>query len=73
MCNLCSGYIRYVLWSDRKDVFRYGLLQSDHVQIVLRKYELNISGFSTIVLIGGERIVVESDAVLKIVRNLGGV
>jgi predicted DCC family thiol-disulfide oxidoreductase YuxK len=72
MCNLCNGFIQCVLKLDKKDVFRFGLLQSDNVQKMLRRYELKISGLASIVLLEGERIAVESDAVLKIARNLGG-
>jgi predicted DCC family thiol-disulfide oxidoreductase YuxK len=72
MCNLCNGLIRCILRLDRKDVFRFGLLQSDNVQKTLRRYELKISGLASIVLLEGERITVESDAVLRIARYLGG-
>ena len=72
MCNLCNGFIQCVLKLDKKDVFRFGLLQSDKAQDLLRKYELKNSGLASIVLLEGERKAIESDAVLKIARNLGG-
>ena len=72
MCILCSGFIQYVLKLDKKDIFRFGLLQSENVRHMLRRYDPNISSLSSIVLVEGERIAVESDAVLKIARNLGG-
>ena len=72
MCVLCSGFIRCVLKLDKKDIFRFGLLQSENVRQLLQRYESNISRLTTIVLLEGERITVESDAVLRIARNLGG-
>ena len=72
MCVLCSGFIRCVLKLDKKDIFRFGLLQSENVRQLLQRYESNISRLTTIVLLVGERITVESDAVLRIARNLGG-
>lgn len=72
LCNLCNGFILWVLKMDKKNVFRFGLLQSDNVQRMLRKYELKISGLASIVLLEDERITVESDAVLRIARILGG-
>jgi predicted DCC family thiol-disulfide oxidoreductase YuxK len=72
MCNLCSGFIQWVLKMDKKDVFRFGLLQSDNVQKMLRRYDLKISGHASIVLLENEKIAIKSDAVLKIARNLGG-
>ena len=57
---------------DKKDVFRFGPLQSEKVRQILIRYEPKISGLTSIVLLEGERIAVESDAVLKIARNLGG-
>ncbi len=39
---------------------------------MLTRYEPKISGLTTIVLLEDKRIAVESDAVLKIARKLGG-
>ena len=72
MCILCSGFIQCVLKLDKKDIFRFGLLQSENVQQMLRRYDPKISGLTSIVLLEGERVAVGSDAVLKIARNLGG-
>jgi predicted DCC family thiol-disulfide oxidoreductase YuxK len=72
MCNLCSGFIQWIIKKDKKDVFRFGLLQADNVRKMLGRYELKISGHASIVLLEGEKIAIESDAVLKIARNLGG-
>jgi predicted DCC family thiol-disulfide oxidoreductase YuxK len=57
---------------DKKDVFRFGSLQSEKARQMLRRYEPKISGLTTIVLLEGETITVESDALLKISRKLGG-
>jgi len=72
MCNLCSGIIQCILRLDKKNVFRFGVLQSENVRKMLQRYELKISGLTSIVLLEGETIAVESDAVLKIARILGG-
>jgi predicted DCC family thiol-disulfide oxidoreductase YuxK len=72
ICNLCNGFVRYIIRMDRNDVFRFGLLQSDHVRSMLRRHELEISSFASVILLEGERIAVESDAVLRIARILGG-
>jgi predicted DCC family thiol-disulfide oxidoreductase YuxK len=71
ICNLCSGFIQCVLKVDKKNIFRFGLLQSENVRHMLRRYEPKYSGIASIILLEGERIAVESDAVLKIARNLG--
>jgi predicted DCC family thiol-disulfide oxidoreductase YuxK len=73
MCNLCNGFIQWVLKRDKKDVFRFGLLQSDNVRNILQKYEPKYSGLASIVLLEGEKINVESYAALNILRKLGGV
>ena len=72
MCNLCNGFVRCILRMDKKGIFRFGLLQSDNVQKMLRRQELKISGFASVVLLEDERITVESDALLRIARILGG-
>ena len=70
VCNLCNGFVRFVIKRDHHDVFMFGPLQSEKAKQILRQsgYEAHDSG--TVVLLYGDRIVTESDAVLMIVKQL---
>jgi predicted DCC family thiol-disulfide oxidoreductase YuxK len=72
VCNLCNGLVQRIISRDKKNVFKFGHLQSEKVRQMLKRFEPKTSGLTTIVLLEGETVTVESDALLKIVRKLGG-
>ena len=76
LCNLCSGWVRFVARRDKKNRFRFAALQSAAGQRLTEPYGLNISSAKTagqtIVLIGHRRVFVRSRAVLEILRQLSG-
>lgn len=73
MCNLCNRFVQCVIRSDRKDVFRFGSLQSEKAQQILKRFESKPLNLTTVVLLDDETIVTESDAVLKIAKKLSGI
>lgn len=72
VCNLCNGFVQFVITRDKRDVFRFGSLQSSKAQELLKRVEPDSNGFTTIILLEGEKISTESDAVLRIAQGLGG-
>jgi len=63
----------WIISRDKKNVFRFGHLQSEKVRQMLKRFEPKTFALNTIVFLEGETITVESDAFLKIVRKLDGV
>ncbi len=72
ICNLCNGFVQYVIRRDQRNVFRFGSLQSERARELLRPLGSPGTDLSTIVLLDGHEAVTESDAVLRIVGRLGG-
>lgn len=70
-CGFCGGAVRLVLRHDTGRVFRFAPLDSAVGQQYLAEHGLAADP-GTVVLIDGGRAAVRSDAVLGIVRRLGG-
>ncbi len=68
-CNLCNGYIQWLIKRDKKRVFRYATLQSNEGSTL--KEASGIKG-DAILLIHQEKIYAMSDAGLMTLKKLGG-
>lgn len=64
--------MQFVIKRDTRDVFRFGSLQSEKVRQILKRFGSKGVDLTTIVLLDGEKIAFESDAVLKVAKKLGG-
>jgi predicted DCC family thiol-disulfide oxidoreductase YuxK len=72
VCNLCNASVQWVLLHDRKGIFRFAALQSGTGQALLRKWNRSTDDFDSVVLADGDRLFLQSDVPLEIVRRLGG-
>lgn len=64
-CNVCNGWVDFLLRFDKRDVFRFAALQSE-VGVRLTN---GVQG--TIVLVEGDSVLVRSLAVLRMMALLG--
>ncbi len=72
VCNLCNGFVNFLIVRDKKNKFQFGSLQSAKVQSILTEYQHSSNDISTVILIENNTLHSHSTAVLKIVRRLGG-
>ena len=70
VCNLCNGFIQFIITRDKDNLFRFGSLQSDAVEKILAKLATDKEYLSTVILVDGDSFYTESDAILRIVRHL---
>jgi len=73
VCNLCNGFVQYIILRDRKNYFMFGSLQSVTAQEKLRAFQDAPGDLSTVVLIEDEQLFTSSTAVLRIALQLGGI
>jgi len=73
VCNLCNGFISFLIDRDPKRVLRYASLQSAYGQRVLAKHHLDGNEFKSMILLENDRIYQQSDAALRILSRLGGI
>ena len=73
VCNLCDGFVQFVIRHDGKRQFRFASLQSETGQEILASHSLPADQLSTIVLSCGDEFFTKSDAALRILSNLNGI
>ncbi len=73
VCNLCHGFVQFIVPRDTDEQFYFASLQSDTGQELLAAHGLETDALESVVLIDGGDAYVKSDAVLRIARLLGGV
>jgi predicted DCC family thiol-disulfide oxidoreductase YuxK len=69
VCNLCNGFIQWMIKRDKRKQFRYTTLQSDTGEMLKMNYEVN---GDTVILVFKEKIYTMSDVGLKCMEILGG-
>jgi len=70
VCNLCDGFVQFVIARDRAGRFQFAALQSESARRLLAR----VDGFGglpdSIVLVDGGRVYTRSSAALRIARAL---
>ena len=56
VCNLCNGFVQFVIRHDKKDRFRFGSLQSDEAKKILEPSGFPLQELKTIVLVENGKI-----------------
>lgn len=72
VCNLCNGSVQFILRRDPAGKFRFASLQSDLGQRLLTERGLDPEALDSVVVVDGDRFYRESDAALRIARDLKG-
>jgi len=70
VCNLCNGWVRFVVRRDPHRRFRFASLQSTFGADALRRHGLPADYLGSILLLEKQVLFTKSDAVLRIVRGL---
>ena len=76
VCNLCNGFVQFVIRHDPEGRFRFAALQSDAARHLLAAHGLPPTALAaepdSVLLLSGGRLYSHSTAVLRIARGLGG-
>ena len=70
VCNLCNGFVRFVIARDPAGRFRFGALQSAAARRVLELQEMPHPLPDAVVLVEDGRVFTRSGAALRIARRL---
>jgi predicted DCC family thiol-disulfide oxidoreductase YuxK len=71
VCNLCSGWVRFVLRHDVRGRLRFAPLQSSTGRELLVRNGVDPADAQTFLLVDGDTVYTRSDAALEIVKDLG--
>ncbi len=69
VCNLCNGFVQFVLKNEQKPNFYFAPLQSEFGQNILTQYNLS-NNLETVIVIKNDKVLTQSDAALEIARDL---
>jgi predicted DCC family thiol-disulfide oxidoreductase YuxK len=73
VCNLCCGWVQFLIRVDKKERFKFAALQSDAGKRVLTGLGLASESYETVIYLRGNRYFYASTAVLEILQDIGGV
>lgn len=73
LCNLCNGWVNFVIDHDSEGKFRFASLQSETGRRILLEYELPAKFLDSIVLIEDGRRFLYSTSILRTVGRLDGI
>ncbi|MBY0436299.1 MAG: thiol-disulfide oxidoreductase DCC family protein [Cyclobacteriaceae bacterium] len=72
VCNLCNGFVNFVITRDAKNIFQFGSLQSKKAPELLRPFNFSTNQLSTVLLIEDGKLYSQSTAALRILKKLNG-
>ena len=77
VCGLCNGLVQFSLKRDANQRLRFASLQSDFAGKVLQRHGLDAHDLDTVYFVencgrAGERLASRSDAVISVLRLIGG-
>lgn len=70
VCNLCNGAIQFIIKKDKKNIFKFGTLQSESGKKIINTNK-NISNIDSVLLITNTNVFYKSTAIIKISQKLG--
>jgi predicted DCC family thiol-disulfide oxidoreductase YuxK len=78
VCGLCNRLVQFILKRDKRDSFRFASLQGDWSSTLLQRHNLDPNDLDTVYVVldyaqPAERLLARSDAILFLLKELGGV
>lgn len=71
VCNLCNGFIQFIIKNDKKNKFKFCSLQSEQGQNIIKQNSKDLKNIDSVLLFTNNQIYNKSTAVLKIAKTLG--
>jgi predicted DCC family thiol-disulfide oxidoreductase YuxK len=72
VCNLCNGFVQFLIKRDHRKQFLYASLQSEEAGALLEAHQLSADTLNTVVLIEDGKAYTHSDVALRVSRQLPG-
>ena len=72
ICNWCNAWVDLTIDHDPHGKFKFGTLQSEQAQQIVKVLQLPTEDFETFLLLEHGRIYTKSTAALRIVKHLSG-
>ena len=78
VCGLCNRLVQFLLKRDKRDRFRFASLQSEFAQRLMTRHGVDPHDLDTVYVVkdhnqSNETLLARSDAILYLLRQLGGI
>jgi predicted DCC family thiol-disulfide oxidoreductase YuxK len=70
-CVLCSAHAQFVLKRDRAGLFRLASMQGEAGAAIYRRFGIDPANPDTLIVVTGNEVLRDSDAILAVWRRLG--
>jgi predicted DCC family thiol-disulfide oxidoreductase YuxK len=70
VCNLCNGFVQFVIRRDPKAVFKFAPLQGEFGNSIRAKQNAGTKELKTVILFQNNKIYTRSTAALQIIKQL---
>jgi predicted DCC family thiol-disulfide oxidoreductase YuxK len=70
VCNWCNAWVNFAIAHDPDGQFKFGTLQSEQAQRILRDLDLPATDYQTFLLLEGCCVYTKSTAALRVLRHL---
>lgn len=70
LCNWCNAWVNVTIAHDPSGQFKFGTLQSEQAQRILRDLDLSATDYQTFLLLEGGLVYTKSTAALRVIRQL---
>jgi len=72
VCNVCNGFVQFMIPRDPKGYFKFASLQSEIGQQIMEAYELPTEELSTVIMVENGKVYTHSDVALRASRRMSG-
>ncbi len=70
VCNWCNAWVNVTIAHDPAGQFKFGTLQSEQAQGILRDLHLPVTDYQTFLLLEEGHVYIKSTAALRVIRQL---
>jgi predicted DCC family thiol-disulfide oxidoreductase YuxK len=70
VCNLCNGFINFLIDRDAKKQFKFASLQSSFGESILLKNNLPTDDYQSVIILENEELFTKSSAIFKVIERL---
>ena len=72
VCILCNSFVQFILKKDKRKQFHFTTAQSDFVKEQVKSLHLSVNPMDSVIYLKNGKVLTESNAVLSILSDLGG-
>lgn len=70
VCNLCNGFVNFLIDQDTNEQFKFASLQSSFGEDILKKNNLSTDDYQSVLVLDNDELFTKSSAIFKVIERL---